>query len=70
MVKPCYNNNMKTQKTSWELTVEEDPVTGELILQLPKEFLDVQGWKEGDELDWTNNKDGSWILSKVNNTKS
>jgi bifunctional DNA-binding transcriptional regulator/antitoxin component of YhaV-PrlF toxin-antitoxin module len=61
---------MKTQKTSWELTVEEDPVTGELILQLPKEFLDVQGWKEGDELDWTNNKDGSWILSKVNNTKS
>jgi hypothetical protein len=61
---------MKTQKTSWELTVEEDPETGELVLQLPEEFLNVQGWKEGDELNWTDNKDGSWTLSKIDNTNS
>lgn len=48
----------------WEITVEEDPKTGELILPLPKELLDLQGWQEGDELEWIDNGDGSWSLSK------
>lgn len=48
----------------WEITVEEDPETGELILPLPKELLDLQGWREGDDLEWTDNGDGSWSLSK------
>lgn len=48
----------------WEITVQEDPETGELILPLPKDLLDLQGWQEGDELEWTDNGDGSWSLSK------
>jgi len=59
---------MNTQKTSWELTVEEDPETGEFFLQFPKEFLDTQGWREGDDLKWTDNQDGSWTLSKIKKT--
>ena len=48
----------------WTITVEEDTETGEIVLPLPQDFLDMQGWKEGDTLEWTDNKDGSWSLSK------
>jgi hypothetical protein len=56
---------MTTTATSWTITVEEDPETGELVLPLPEEFLAMQGWIEGDTLNWEDNKDGSWTLSKV-----
>ena len=36
----------------WEVTLEEDPKTGDLILPIPQEILNLQGWKDGDELDW------------------
>jgi hypothetical protein len=49
----------------WEITVEEDPETGELILPLPQELLDLQEWKEGDELEWTDNGNGSWTIAKI-----
>ena len=51
--------------TSWTVTIEEDPETGELILPLPQEFLDNKGWVDGDELEWIDNCDGSWTLEKV-----
>jgi hypothetical protein len=50
--------------TSWTITLEEDPTTGDLILPLPTDLLETQGWKEGDTLNWIDNKDGSWILQK------
>ena len=58
---------MSELKTSWTVTVEEaDDGSGDLVMPLPQDFLDQQGWKEGDTLDWQDNKDGSWTLSKVN----
>lgn len=55
-------------KTSWTVTVEEaDDGSGDLVLPLPQEMLDLQGWVEGDTLDWKDNGDGSWTLSKVQN---
>jgi hypothetical protein len=56
---------METANRTWETVVEEDPVTGELILTLPPELIKIQNWKEGDELEWIDNGDGSWFLSKV-----
>lgn len=57
---------MTEPKTSWTVTVEEaDDGSGDLVMPLPQDFLDQQGWKEGDTLDWKDNKDGSWTLSKV-----
>ena len=50
----------------WIVTVEEDPETGELILPLPEDMLQLQGWVEGDTLEWIDNNDGSWTLQKVN----
>ena len=35
------------------------------VVIMPQDFLDQQGWVEGDTLDWKDNEDGSWTLSKV-----
>jgi hypothetical protein len=58
------------QPTRWTVTVEEDPETGELILPLPADMLTMQGWVDGDTLEWHDNEDGTWSLSKVQNDKS
>jgi hypothetical protein len=50
--------------TSWTITVEEDG-NGDCILPLPQELLDLQGWVDGDTLEWIDNKDGSWSIQKV-----
>lgn len=50
---------------SWTITVEEDADTGDLVLPLPADFLVMQGWVEGDTLEWTDNNDGTWSLSKA-----
>ena len=59
------NNAMKT---NWTITVEEvDAGSGDLVLPFPDDFLEQQGWKEGDTLEWTDNQDGSWTIQKTNN---
>ena len=49
----------------WTITAEEDETTGEVMLKLPQEVIDLQGWKEGDILEWIDNGDGSWSLQKA-----
>jgi hypothetical protein len=49
---------------SWTINVEEDPESGDPILTFPPELIEQTGWKEGDELIWTDNKNGSWSLAK------
>ena len=52
----------------WTITVEEaEDGSGDLILPLPPELLDMQGWKEGDTLEWNDLGDGSWTISKATN---
>ena len=51
-------------KKSWKLTIEEDPVTGDVILTFPEDLLAEAGWREGDVIVWTDLKDGSWQLTK------
>jgi hypothetical protein len=52
-----------TEKT-WTVTLEEDPETGELILPFTNEMLEGLGWKDGDTIEWVDNKDGTWSLVK------
>ena len=42
------------------LTVDDDGV-----LTLPEDILQETGWKEGDVLQWIDNKDGTLELRKV-----
>lgn len=51
--------------SSWTITVEEDPETGELFLPLPADLLEANGWVDGDTLEWTDNNDGTWTITKV-----
>ena len=46
------------------LTVQEDPDTKELYIQFTDEMLNELGWKEGDTIKWTEQPDGSWVLTK------
>jgi hypothetical protein len=35
-----------------------------VMMKLPPEICEAQGWKEGDTLSWHDNGDGSFMLSK------
>jgi len=59
----------KMTNKSWNITLEEDLETGDVILPFPQDFLDDVGWKEGDVLEWIDNKDGSWSLVKQKQKK-
>jgi hypothetical protein len=48
----------------WILEVQEDPETGDAILEFPPDFLATAGWKEGDTLVWKDLGDGTWSLTK------
>jgi len=52
-------------KKTWTISLEEDPETGDLILPLNDDILEQTGWKTGDSIDWTDNKDGSWTMKKI-----
>lgn len=62
---------MTDPKTSWTVTLEEaDDGSGDLVLPFPQDFLELQGWKEGDTLEWIDNNDGSWCIQKATDEKS
>lgn len=63
-----FSKNQELKLKSWTLNVEEDPETGDAILNFPPELLEQAGWKEGDTLKWIDQKDGSWLLKKVDET--
>jgi hypothetical protein len=49
---------------SWTLEVQQDPETGDAILEFPPDLLETAGWKEGDVLTWTDLGNGSWSLEQ------
>jgi bifunctional DNA-binding transcriptional regulator/antitoxin component of YhaV-PrlF toxin-antitoxin module len=50
---------------AWTLSVDEDGV-----LVFPDELCETLGWAEGDELEFVENNDGSFLITKVNETTS
>jgi len=56
---------------SWIVTLEEaDDGSGDLVLPFTEEILESAGWKEGDVLEWIDNKDGTWTLRKKEDGQS
>jgi hypothetical protein len=53
---------------SYIVKLEEDSETGDLILPLPEKLLEETGWKTGDTLDWNDNGDGSFSMTKKETT--
>ena len=54
----------KKPKT-WIVEVSMDGLTGDAIIPIPDEVIDLVEWNLYDELEWIDNKDGSYILRKV-----
>jgi len=50
------------------LDVQEDPLTGDLFIEIPDDILKAANLTEGDTIDWVKNGDNSWILRKANDT--
>jgi hypothetical protein len=56
---------------SWTVTVEDaEDGSGDLILPFPDDLLASAGWKEGDVLEWIDNKNGTWTLRKKDETST
>jgi hypothetical protein len=52
-------------KLKWTIELQEDPETGDAILEFPPEMLAKTGWQEGDTLVWRELGDGAWTLEKT-----
>lgn len=56
---------------TWIINLEEDPETGDLVMPLPQELLDIQGWVPGDVLEWDIEADSnSFTLKKKDGQKT
>ena len=52
------------QKT-WNVPIEEDGVTGEIYVTFPPEVLKQANISEGDEVEWIDNKNGTYTAKKI-----
>lgn len=48
----------------YEVITQEDSETGDLIVPIPEPLLRELGWKEGDEIDLSFEKNGRIFLKK------
>jgi hypothetical protein len=52
--------------TSFVRKLHPDPDhPGEFMLDLGDDLVTQLGWKVGDTVTWTDNKDGTWTLTKT-----
>lgn len=50
----------------YEVIVQEDPESDDLILPIPPVLLQQLGWKEGDDIEFAVDDNGNWFLKKAN----
>ena len=56
---------MLNETNTWTLPIDEDGV-----LTLPDELWNVLDWKEGDQIEFLDQDDGSFLLVKIDETES
>ena len=55
----------KDKVKKWLLPVEVDGLSGECFVNLPDDLLEAAGMREGDQITWIDNGDGSFSFSKI-----
>jgi hypothetical protein len=50
-----------TKDTTWIITLEEDPETGDLVLPLSDDIIHAAGLEIGDELTWNIDPDNQSV---------
>jgi hypothetical protein len=58
-------NTIKDKVTKWILPVEVDGPSGEYFITFPDDLLEAANLKEGDQIEWVDNGDGSYTICKV-----
>lgn len=70
----CPDGFEASTKKKWTLLVEAisngDSGEPDYFITLPDDLLEQVGWTEGTELNWGDNGDGSYTLTKVSNPKT
>lgn len=55
----------KVNKKKWIIPLEVDGPSGEYFITLPDDLQKLSGIHEGDQVEWIDNKDGSYTMKKV-----
>lgn len=56
---------MTDKVIKWSLPVQYNPELDDYFISFPNDLLDAANLKEGDQLFWIDNKDGSFTIKKV-----
>ena len=57
---------VKDEVVKWQLPVQVDGLTGDCYVQFPDDLLEAANLKEGDQVEWIDNSDGTYTLKKYN----
>ena len=55
----------KDKVVKWRLPIQVDGLTGDCHINLPDDLLEAANLKEGDQVKWVDNGDGSYTMVKV-----
>ena len=70
----CDNAAKPDKVVKWQLPVEEgnDCITGEkeYIITFPDDLLEAANLKQGDDVEWVDRNDGSFLLRKITQPKT
>jgi bifunctional DNA-binding transcriptional regulator/antitoxin component of YhaV-PrlF toxin-antitoxin module len=61
----CTAAEAKDKVKKWILPVEQHPEQDEYLISFPDDLLEAANLKEGDQIEWIDQGDGSCILKKV-----
>ena len=64
-----YPEEVKDKVVKWQLPVQMDDAAGDAYpiyyVNFPDDLLEAANLKEGDNVEWIDNQDGTWTLRKV-----
>jgi hypothetical protein len=65
---PAYDEYLekKDKVVKWQLPVEVDGPSGEYFFTFPDDLLEATDLNEGDQIEWIDQGDGSYLIKKVN----
>jgi hypothetical protein len=58
-------NQKKDKVTKWQLPIEVDGPSAECFVTFPDDLLEAANLEEGDQIEWVDQGDGSYLLRKV-----
>jgi hypothetical protein len=65
---PAYDEYLekKDKVVKWQLPEEVDGPSGEYFFTFPDDLLEATDLNEGDQIEWIDQGDGSYLIKKVN----